>query len=300
METRPFGKTGESFPILSFGGQRIVDEHNCTADEAIEIVNTALDRGIRYFDTAWIYSKGQAETRLGKVVKHRRPEMWIASKTVATVRDEARRQLETSLTRLQTDYVDEWRLHNVWDYARLDAFTGKGSALEAAVQAREEGLVRYISISSHTDPEILVEALNRFPFDSALIALSALDHFILSFAEEFLPIANARGIATIGMKVLGLGSLTRELERSLRYAFSLPVSTVIVGMETMAQLEQNLAIAESFTPMTDEERLSFFRDIIPLVRPEKMRWKAMDWDNPTEWVPRKRGWHSQKSEDAAG
>jgi hypothetical protein len=272
MEIRPFGKTGESFPILSFGGQRIVDGHNCTEDEAIEIVNTALDRGVRYFDTAWIYSDGQAETRLGKVVKHRRPEMWIATKTVETTCDQARRQLDTSLSRLQTDYVDEWRLHDVWDYARLDAFTGKGGALEAALQAREEGLVRYVSISSHTDPQILIEALNRFPFDSALIALSALDHFILSFAEEFLFIANAKGVATIGMKVLGIGSLTHEVERSLRYAFSLPVSTVIVGMETMAQLEENLAIAESFQAMTDEERLSFFQDIISLVRPEKMRW----------------------------
>jgi predicted aldo/keto reductase-like oxidoreductase len=289
METRPFGKTGENFPILSFGGQRIVDEHQCTEEEAIEIVNTAIDRGIRYFDTAWIYSEGQAETRLGKVIKHRRSEMWLATKTWDTTGDGARQQLETSLERLQTDYVDEWRLHNVWDYARLDEFTGKGGALEAAIQAREEGLVRYLSISCHTDPQILVEALDRFPFDSALIAVSALDHFILSFAEEFLPVANARGVATIGMKVLGLGSLTHEVERSLRYAFSLPVSTVIVGMETMAQLEKNLAIAESFTPPTDEERLAFFKDIIPLVQPEKLRWKTADWDNPTEWVPRRRG-----------
>ena len=289
METRPFGKTGEKFPILSFGGQRIVDDHSCTEEEAIEIVNTAIDRGIRYFDTAWIYSDGQAETRLGKVVKHRRAEMWLATKTYDTTRDGARRQLETSLSRLQTDYVDEWRLHNVWDYSRLDAFTGKDGALEAAVQARDEGIVRNISISCHTDPQILVEALNRFPFDSALIAVSALDHFILSFAEEFLPVANAKGVATIGMKVLGLGSLTHEVERSLRYAFSLPVSTVIVGMETMAQLEQNLSIAESFTPLTDEERLSFFKDIIPLVRPEKTRWKASDWDSPNQWVPRGRG-----------
>ncbi|MGD1994969.1 MAG: aldo/keto reductase, partial [Anaerolineae bacterium] len=268
METRPFGRTGESFPILSFGGQRIVDEHDCTEEEAIEIVNAALDRGIRYFDTAWIYSQGQAETRMGKVVKHRRSDMWIATKTWDTTRDGARRQLEKSLTRLQTDHVDEWRLHNVWDYARLDEFTGEGGALEAAIQAREEGLVRYISISGHTDPQILVEALDRFPFDSALIALSALDHFILSFAAEFLPVANAKGVATVGMKVLGLGSLTHEVERSLRYAFSLPVSTVIVGMETMAQLEQNLAIAESFTPMDDGERLAFFQDIISLVRPD--------------------------------
>jgi len=289
METRPFGKTGESFPILSFGGQRIVDDHDCTEAEAIEIVNTAIDRGIRYFDTAWIYSQGQAETRLGQVVKHRRPEMWIATKVWDTTRDGARRQLEESLTRLQTDYVNEWRLHNVWDYARLDAFTGKGGALEAAIQARDEGLVRHISISCHTDPQILVEALDRFPFDSALIALSALDHFMLSFAEEFLPVANAKGIATIGMKVLGFGSLTHDVERALRYALGLPVSTIIVGMETMDQLEENLAIAESFTPLTDEERLAFFKDILPLVQPENMRWKATDWNAPTQWVPRRRG-----------
>jgi aryl-alcohol dehydrogenase-like predicted oxidoreductase len=274
---------------LSFGGQRIVDDHDCTEEEAIEIVNTAIDRGIRYYDTAWIYSQGQAETRLGKVVKHRRSEMWIATKTWDTTRDGALRQLEDSLTRLQTDHVDEWRLHNVWDYARLDAFTGEGGALEAAIQAREEGLVRHISISSHTDPQILVEALERFPFDSALIAASALDHFILSFAEEFLPVANARGVATIGMKVLGLGSLTHQVERSLRYAFGLPVSTVVVGMETMEQLEQNLAIAESFDPLGDEERLAFFRDIIPLVEPQHMPWKAADWNDPSEWVPRGRG-----------
>jgi aryl-alcohol dehydrogenase-like predicted oxidoreductase len=289
VETRPFGKTGYSFPLLSFGGQRIVDDHNCTEEEALRIVNTAIDRGIRYFDTAWIYSDGQAETRLGKVVKHRRAEMWIATKTWDTTRDGALRQLETSLKRLQTDHVDEWRLHNVWDFARLDAFTAKGGALEAAIRARDEGMVRHISISSHTDPQILIEALDRFPFDSTLMALSALDHFILSFAEEFLPVANAKGVATIAMKVLGLGSLKHEVARSLRYAFSLPVSTVIVGMETMAQLEQNLAIAESFTPMTDEERLAFFKEIIPLVRPDKMPWKAADWDKPREWVPRGRG-----------
>ncbi len=288
MEVRPFGKTGEMFPILSFGGQRIVDEHGCTEEEAIKIVNTAIDRGIRYFDTAWIYSDGQAETRLGKVAKDRRSEMWIATKTWSTNRDEARRQLETSLSRLQTDYVDEWRLHNLYNYDRLDAFTGKEGALEAAIRAREEGLVRHIAISGFTDPQILVEALNRFPFDSALIAVSALDHFILSFAEEFLPIANDRGVATIGMKVLGLGSLKHEVERSLRYAFNLPISTVIVGMESMDQLEQNLAIAESFTPMTDEERLNFFKDIISLVRTEKIPWKAADWDNPTKWVSRNR------------
>ncbi len=290
METRPFGKTGEEFPILSFGGQRIVDEHNCTEEEAIKIVNTAIDRGIRYFDTAWFYSNGQAETRLGKVVKHRREQMWLATKVRDTSRDGARRQLETSLERLQTDHVDEWRFHSVWDYARLDEFTGKGGALEAAIQAREEGLISHVSISGHTDPQILVEALDRFPFDSALVPTSALDHFVFSFVEEFLPLANQRGVATIGMKVMGKGgSLAHDPERALRYALGLPVSTVIVGMEAMEQLEQNLAVAESFTPMSDEERLAFFKDIIHLVEPAELFWKSTDWDNPTEWIPRNRG-----------
>ena len=202
METRAFGKTGETFPILSFGGQRIVESHGCTEEAAIEIVNTAINRGIRYFDTAWMYSDGQAETRLGKVVKHRRSEMWIATKALDTTRDGARRQLETSLSRLQTEYVDEWRLHNLEDYARLDAFTGKGGALEAAIQAREEGLVRYISISGHTDPQILIEALNLFPFDSALIAVSALDHLLSIFPRCLNPLPKHNAWATYGRNFL--------------------------------------------------------------------------------------------------
>jgi aryl-alcohol dehydrogenase-like predicted oxidoreductase len=289
METRPFGKTGEEFPILSFGAEQIVDEQNCTREGAIQVVNEAIDRGIRYFDTAWAYYEGQAERRLGYVAKDRREEMWIATKTVDTSRDGALEQLEESLKRLQTDYVNEWRLHNVYDYARLDEFTSKGGALEAAIEAKEQGIIGHISISSHSDPQILVEALNRFPFESTLIALSVLDHFILSFAEEFLPVANAKGVATIGMKVLGMRVLSHDVERSLRYAFSLPVSTVIVGMETMEQLEQNLSIAENFVPMTDEERLAFFQEILPLVKPENMPWKVPEWDDPVEWIPRNRG-----------
>src|SRR4030042_6498119 len=110
METRPLGKTGMSVPILSFGSQRSVDEEGCSQDQAVEILNTALERGIRYFDTAWIYSQGQSEERVGLVAAHRRREMWIATQTWDTSRDGARRQLEQSLKRLQPDHVDQWRL----------------------------------------------------------------------------------------------------------------------------------------------------------------------------------------------
>ncbi len=218
METRTFGKTGESFPILSFGAQRIVDEEGCNEDQALEILNTALDRGIRYFDTAWIYSQGQSEERVGLVARHRRAEMWIATKTWDVTRDGARRQLEDSLTRLQTNHVNEWRLHNVWDFERLDQMTGKGGALEAAIQAREEGLVRFISISGHTDPQVQIEALRRFAFDTTLVAVSVLDHFIYSFAEEFLPVAAQKGVGVVGMKIFGYKKLAQVADRALRYA----------------------------------------------------------------------------------
>ena len=286
METRPFGRTGESFPILSFGAQRIVDEEGCNEDQALEILNTALERGIRYCDTAWIYSQGQSEERVAMVAKHRRDEMWIATKTWETTRDGASRQLEESLTRLQSDHVNEWRLHNVWDFDRLDQMTGKGGALEAALQAREEGLVRNISISGHTNPQVQIEALRRFPFDSALVAVSVLDHFVYSFAEEFLPVAAQKGIGVVGMKIFGYKKLAHVADRALRYALALPLTTIIAGCSTLAELEADLAVAENFTPMSGPERLEFFREMLPLVQPENMPWKAVDWGNPVEWKSR--------------
>ncbi len=286
MEKRPFGKTGEQFTILSFGAQRIVDGHNCSEEEAVKMVNYALDKGIKYFDTAWLYSDGQSEERLGKVARHRRSEMWIATKTVARDRSGARRQLEESLRRLNTDYVDEWRFHNVYAFEDLDKILSPGGALEAALEARQQGLVRYISISGHSNPGIQIEALERFPFDSVLCAVSVLDHFILSFAEEFLPVANAKNVAVVGMKVMGLGALAHIYDKALRYTLSLPISTAIVGMESMEQLQNNIKVAEENRPLTDVERLELFREIMPMVKPEIVAWKAEDWDNPGEWNKR--------------
>ncbi len=286
MQTRPFGKTGESFPILSFGAQRIVDAHDCTEEEAIAIVNTAIDRGIRYFDTAWVYSKGQSEERVGKVARDRRKEMWIATKATERTADGARRQLEQSLGRLQTDHVNEWRMHNVGSFEDLDSCFAKGGVLEAMLQAKEEGLVRNISLSGHTNPQVQIEALRRFDFDSVLVALCVLDHFIYSFAEEFLPVANAKGVATIAMKIFALDHLGHIYDRVLRYSLGLPVSTVIVGCSTMEQLENDLAVAEDFVPLSGPERLELFREILPMVTPQNMPWKADEWANPTAWSVR--------------
>lgn len=286
LETRPFGSTGQRFPILSLGCQRLVDAHDCSEDQAVAILNAAIDRGIRYFDTAWVYSAGQSEQRVGLVARHRRPEMWIATKTGDRSRDGALRQLEESLRRLQTDHVDEWRLHNVWGIGELDRCFAPGGAIEAMMAARAQGMARHISISGHTDPRVQIEALRRFPFDSVLCAVSALDHLIYSFAEEFLPVANSRGVATIGMKVLAFGALAPYYEKALRYSMSLPVSTVIVGCSSMRQLLDDLAVAESFVPLDGVERLDFLRETVALITPANVPWKADDWNHPTGWKPR--------------
>jgi aryl-alcohol dehydrogenase-like predicted oxidoreductase len=286
MEERPYGKTGEKFPILSFGAQHIVDSDGCSEKDATKLVNYALDHGIRYFDTAWWYSEGQSEERLGKVARQRRKEMWIATKALARTRREARKQLEVSLRRLQTDYIDEWRMHYVWSFDELDRITAPGGALEAAVQARAEGLVRYISISNHGNPKVQIEAVERFPFDSVLFPASVLDHFILSFAEEFLPVAKAKGVAVAGMKIMGLGSLAYIYDKALRYAFGLPIDTAVVGMTSIEQLQRNLAVAETYQALSDSERLELFKEVLPKVTPEVMPWKAEDWDNPVEWKRR--------------
>jgi len=289
MQTRPFGKTGENLPILSLGCRRIVDEEGCDEAQAVAIIERALEGGIRYFDVAWSYADGQAEERLGLVSRERRDAMWIASKVIAGDRDGALRQLEESLSRLHTDHLDEWRLHNVSTYERLDVVTGKGGALEALIEAREQGIVRHIGITNHSDPQVQIEAMRRYPFETALVTLSALDHFIYSFADEFLPLAREQRVGIIAMKALGYKMLAHCAENALRYVFDLPVCTVAVGCSSVDELEMDLAIAEACRPMTDIERLDLYRQVLPLVSPENMPWKADDFDNPRDWLARDSG-----------
>ena len=284
MEQRAYGSTGKQFPILSFGAQRIVDAHNCTEEQAIRIVNRAIDAGITYFDTAPSYSNGQSEERLGKAFQARRKDVHLVTKTHDRTRDGSLKLLEESLKRLQTDYVDEWRLHNVMTMEELDRCFAPGGALEALIEAKEQGIVKSLSISGHTNPRVQLEAIDRHPFDSVLVALSAADHFIYSFAHEFLPKANEKGVAIVGMKVFALGKLAPWYEKALRYTFSLPISTAIVGMESMEQLERNLSVAQSFAPMPETERVEFFKEIAHLANPEVLRWKASEWTSGQWYV----------------
>jgi len=257
MPERALGRTGHRVRLFSLGGQATL-EQNGTRDVSVAIVNRAIDLGVNYIDTAAAYGRGISQTYIGEVMASRRDEVFLASKTHDRTRDGSRALLEDSLTRLQTDHLDLWQLHNVMTVEQLDQIFGPGGAIEAMLQARDEGIVRFLGITGHWDPHVLVEGLARFEFDTILMALNAADRHVDSFIETLLPVAVDKGIGIIGMKIPARGRIFRAggvttMRDAMNYVLTLPVSTVIVGCDTVAQLEENVAIARDFQPLSPEK-----------------------------------------------
>jgi predicted aldo/keto reductase-like oxidoreductase len=221
--------------------------------EAVAVIHRALDQGVTYCDTAPAYASSL--DYYGAALGDRRSQVFLASKTHDRSRDGSLRLLEESLGRLRTDHLDLWQLHDVRTSADLQAIFARGGALEALVQAREEGLVRFLGITGHHDPAILVQAMRRFDFDTVLVALNAADVHRLSFAQTVVPEAVRRGMGVIGMKVYAAGVLVRGGPSSLspaeamRYVLSLNgVSTVIIGCSSPAEVDENAHAARLFQP----------------------------------------------------
>lgn len=257
MPERPFGRTGHSVRLFSLGGQATLEKDG-TRDASIAIVNRAIDLGVNYIDTAAAYGKGISQTYIGEVMATRRREVLLASKTHDRTRDGSLRLLEESLKLLRTDHLDVWQLHNVRFDEQVDQIFGKDGAIEALQQARDQKMVRFLGITGHYDPDVLARAIERFPFDTVLMALNPADRHRLSFIERLLPLATRKGLAVIGMKIPARGRIFRDgaitsIKPPLRYVLSLPISTVIIGCDTVAQLEENVAIARAFSPMPETE-----------------------------------------------
>ena len=243
--------------LFSLGGQATIEKEG-THDTSLAIINRAIDLGVNYIDTAAGYGRGISQMYIGEVMATRRKEVFLATKTRSRERDGALRDLEQSLKSLKTDHIDLWQNHNVMRDEEVEQILGKGGAIEAMLQARDQKMIRFIGITGHFDPAVLAKALQRFEFDAVLMALNPADKHRLSFIQELLPLANEKKMGVIGMKIPARGRIFKEgaitsIKDPMRYVLTLPVSTVIIGCDTVAQLEENVKIAQTFTPMSQAD-----------------------------------------------
>jgi aryl-alcohol dehydrogenase-like predicted oxidoreductase len=263
MPTRPLGRTGFQVPLFSLGGQGLL-EHPGHTDEAVAIINRALDLGVKYCDTAHWYGGGSSESYYGEALKTRRNEVYLATKSGERSYDGAMRDLETSLKRLQTDRLDCWQMHHVRSQDDVEKIFAPNGALKAFLKARDEKITRFIGITGHLNPFVLKDAIGRFNFDTILMALNAADKNLpgpgneSSFIENLLPAAVDKKLGIIGMKVPAIGRIFQPggvttMRQAMSYTLSLPVSTVIIGIKTIPELEENIRIAQTFKPLTAAE-----------------------------------------------
>lgn len=265
---RRFGRSDELVSAIALGGAHIGGMDN--QREAIKLVHAAIDGGITFMDNAWEYQEGRAEEVMGEALaKGWRERVFLMTKVCTHGRDRkvAMRQLEQSLTRLKTDHLDLWQVHECIYYTDPRNHFSKGGVAEALLEAREKGLVRYIGFTGHKDPAIHQMMLEHdFPFDSVQMPLNCFDASFRSFEKSVLPAALARGLAVLGMKSMGgEGDSVKKkavtAEEALRYAMSLPVTATVSGIDSMTVLRQNLGIAQGFVPMSREEMDSLRRRV---------------------------------------
>jgi uncharacterized protein len=258
LPTRPFGRTGLQVTCLAFGcGSRfLMYEQEAVA---VEVLNGAVDQGIRYLDTAVGYGDGESERRVGLLMRTRRKDVILATKIPrsARTRDAALRQVEASLKRLQTDHVDVLHLHDLTDAQDLAAIEAPNGALKALYELRSQKVTRAIGMTSHTDGAVMAKAIEQNDLDCVQMAMNPAR--ALQFEELALPAARKKGLGVILMKVtsqeklVGAGPGKADMSSLLRYALSLPVSTVVVGMPKREFIAENIAIARGFSPMTEQE-----------------------------------------------
>ena len=253
---RDFGQTGEKVAMLGLGGYHFLE---ISQEEVTEIVQRYLDMGGNYVETAYAYGSGNSERKVGRALQGRRDEVFLVTKVAARDKAGAARILEQSLENLQTDRVDLLFMHAVQEPYELEAILGEDGALHAAEEARQAGKVRYIGVSGHGWADVLIEALERYPFDAVMHTFNYLDRFNYPSSEvELLPLAAEKGVAVVGMKPVGDGYLYRSPEPALRYAFALPCATMVSGMNKMEYLETDMAVAKAFQPVGKKEMEELF------------------------------------------
>ena len=293
MPTRNLGKTGYKVGIFSLGGQAALEKQN-NFDVAVPIVERALDLGVNYIDTSSIYGGPErwSEQYVGQVMKTRRQEAFLATKTKERTRDASLRMIEKSLQLLNTDHVDLWQLHDMGLPEDVNAIFAKGGAMEALFEMQQQKVVRFLGVTGHYRPDALIDAVNRHNFDTILMALNAADKHIHSFTDQLLPLVVEKQMGIIGMKVPARGRLlstwtpppleqqqhswegsaiamrpgVMNMREAMNSVLSHPISTVIIGCDNIAQLEENVQIAREFTPLSQSQMVALNNLAAPVAK----------------------------------
>jgi aryl-alcohol dehydrogenase-like predicted oxidoreductase len=248
--------------MLGLGGSHI-GTPNLSDAEAIRIIRTAIDAGLNFMDNSWDYNDGVSETRVGKALKDGyRAKAFVMTKVDGRTKKEAGKQIDESLKRLQVDHIDLLQHHEIIRFEDPDRIFTAGGAMEAFLDAKRAGKIRYIGFTGHKDPHIHLYMLqkakeNDFHFDTVQMPLNLMDAHFRSFEKAVLPVLVAEGIGVLGMKSMGSGVLLKSNTVApadyLRYALSLPASVVITGIDSMEILDQTLEVARNFRPLTPAE-----------------------------------------------
>ncbi len=253
IPNRVLGKTGQTVTLFGLGGEGVLRTHGRTK-EAVAVIQRALDQGVTYCDSAPAYASSM--DYYGAALGERRQQVFLASKTHDRTRDGSLRLLDDSLRRLHTDHLDLWQLHDLRTLDDLRRIFAKGGALEALHQAREEGRVRYLGLTGHHDPAILLDAMRRFSFDTVLVALNAADGHRLPFIPTVLAEACRQNMGVIAMKTLAAGRMLQVMTtaEALGYAWSMPtVCLSIVGCNTPAEVDKNAQAAREFQRLSEAQ-----------------------------------------------
>jgi predicted aldo/keto reductase-like oxidoreductase len=265
---RKLGKTGAAVTILGLGGEGVLRTQGYEK-QAYALINRAIDLGINYFESARAYA--DSETYYGLALKERKKEIFLNSKSHARDKKGALQHLHETLRNMQTDYLDLWQIHDVRTEEDMQEIFGSQGALAAFVEARDKGLVRFIGITGHHDPEILKQCMEKFNFDTVLLPINPAEPHYQSFIETVLPLARKKKMGIIAMKVYLRGFATKiprvsSLEPFLRFALSHPISTAVIGCDTIKQLEENVRFASSFKPMTVKEKEALVTSVAPYAK----------------------------------
>jgi aryl-alcohol dehydrogenase-like predicted oxidoreductase len=268
IATKIFGQTGRKVTVVGLGGEGILRTHG-RIQEAREVIREAIAQGITYFDSAHIYADsevyyGSVWTELPDV----RPRTFQASKSASRDRKGALRDLENTLRRMRTSYLDLWQIHDARTEADLQAIAGPGGSLEAFVEAKSSGKVRFIGVTGHHDASILTRAVREWPVDAVMMPVNPIEEVLGGFLTSTLPAAMGKGIAIIGMKVLGAShyiypkwGVTPEL--LIRYALSRDITVAIVGCSTVGEVKTLAGIGHDPKPLSEHERLHLMQRFEP-------------------------------------